>query len=88
MGKNEEITYRKQIEELYAKTRSKSKKLHEEARLYLPGGDTRTVTFFEPFPHYIERGEGAYLYDADGNKLLDFQNNYTSLIHGHAHGRR
>ena len=38
-----------------------------------------------PFPNFIEKGEGAYMYDADGFKLLDFQNNYTSLIHGHAH---
>ena len=52
---------------------------------YMPGGDTRTATYFDPFPHYIEMGEGAYIYDVDGNKLLDFQNNYTSLIHGHAH---
>ena len=82
---SQQKNYREQIELLYASTRSKSQKLHEEACLYLPGGDTRTVTFFEPFPHYIVRGDGAYIYDADGNKLLDFQNNYTSLIHGHAH---
>lgn len=83
---NQQKNYREHIEELYASTRSKSKKLHEEACLYLPGGDTRTITFFEPFPHYIVRGDGAYIYDADGNKLLDLQNNYTSLVHGHAHG--
>ncbi len=73
------------LKNLYLSTRKKSKFLHEEAIFYLPGGDTRTATFFNPYPHYIERGEGAYLYDVDGNKLLDFQNNYTSLIHGHGH---
>ncbi|MDD2217976.1 MAG: aminotransferase class III-fold pyridoxal phosphate-dependent enzyme [Eubacteriales bacterium] len=51
----------------------------------MPGGDTRTATYFEPYPHYILKGEGAYMTDVDGNKLLDFQNNYTSLIHGHGH---
>ena len=51
----------------------------------MPGGDTRTATFFLPFPNFIKYGEGAYMYDEDGFKLLDFQNNYTSLIHGHAH---
>lgn len=80
-----ESIYRKKIELLYEKKRQYSKALNEEACHYLPGGDTRTATFFHPFPHYIERGEGAWLYDVDGNRLLDFQNNYTSLIHGHAH---
>lgn len=69
----------------YARERPLSKKLHEEACKYLPGGDTRTATFFLPYPNYIERGCGAYMYDVDGHKLLDFQNNYTSLIHGHGH---
>lgn len=58
--------------------------MHEEACKYLPGGDTRTATYFKPFPHYIER-EKAHFYTMLTNKLLDFQNNYTSLIHGHGH---
>lgn len=69
----------------YAAERPVSRRLHEEACRYLPGGDTRTATFFLPYPNYIERAEGAYLYDVDGHRLLDFQNNYTSLIHGHGH---
>ena len=73
------------LKETYASQRPKSEALHKKACRYMPGGDTRTATFFLPFPNFIERGEGAYMYDADGHKLLDFQNNYTSLIHGHAH---
>jgi len=73
------------IEDVYASQRPKSKKMYAEASLYLPGGDTRTATYFEPFPHFMEKGLGAYLFDVDGNKLIDFQNNYTSLIHGHCH---
>jgi glutamate-1-semialdehyde 2,1-aminomutase len=82
---SQEMKYKAFIEELYQSKRKKSKALYEDACRYLPGGDTRTATYFKPFPHYISRGEGAYLYDVDDNKLLDFQNNYTSLIHGHAH---
>ena len=85
-GRDAEKRFRRLIEENYAVKRPRSCVLHEEACKYMPGGDTRTATYFEPFPHYIERGEGSYIYDADGNKLFDFQNNYTSLIHGHAHG--
>jgi glutamate-1-semialdehyde 2,1-aminomutase len=75
------------IHETYAKKRPKSEKLHKEARSYMPGGDTRTVTFFRPFPPFMDHGEGCRLYDVDGNTYLDFGNNQTSLIHGHAHPR-
>ena len=77
--------YMEQLKEEYAFTRPRSKTLFQEACQYLPGGDTRTATYFEPFPHFIAKGDGAFIVDEDGNRLLDMQNNYTSLIHGHAH---
>lgn len=58
---------------------------HQEmAGRYLPGGDTRSATYFSPYPIYMEKGRGCCLYDADGNEYLDLLSNYTSLIHGHA----
>ncbi len=57
----------------------------EQATQFLPGGDTRTSVYWQPYPTYIDRGKGCYVYDADGNRYLDFHNNFTSLIHGHAH---
>lgn len=66
-------------------SRTKNSRAHDtRAKRSLPGGDTRTATYFMPYPPYIERGEGCYLYDCDGNRYIDFLNNYTSLIHGHA----
>ena len=62
-----------------------SRSKQAEAEKYLPGGSSRGTAFFDPYPHFIERGEGHYLYDADGNRLLDFMINATSLILGHAH---
>ena len=56
-----------------------------EAEKYLPGGSSRGTAYFDPYPHFIERGEGHYIHDADGNRLLDFMINATSLILGHAH---
>lgn len=56
-----------------------------EAERWLPGGSSRGTAFFAPHPHFIERGEGHYVEDADGNRLLDFMINATSLILGHAH---
>jgi glutamate-1-semialdehyde 2,1-aminomutase len=68
----------------FAKT-PKSKELNEKAGKFLPGGDTRAATYFRPYPTYMVSGEGCYVYDADGNKYLDFLNNFTQQIHGHNH---
>ena len=83
--KEKTLEYFESVKKIYADARPNSRRLHTEACKYMPGGDTRTATFFLPFPNFIKYGEGAYMYDEDGFKLLDFQNNYTSLIHGHAH---
>ncbi len=51
----------------------------------LPGGDTRYSITTKPHPLYFEKGEGPYIWDVDGNRRLDLNNNSTALIHGHAH---
>ena len=76
---------RKRLHREYAAKRPVSWQLIQEAENLMPGGDTRTATYFQPFPHFIERGQGCYLWDADGNKLIDFVNNYSALVHGHAY---
>ena len=63
----------------------KSRALHMEAQRLLPGGNSRSVVYFAPYPIYMSRGAGFRIYDVDGNEYLDFLNNYTSLILGHAH---
>jgi glutamate-1-semialdehyde 2,1-aminomutase len=50
----------------------------------MPGGNTRTTVFRDPYPTYAARGEGARIIDVEGVSRIDFLNNYTSLIHGHA----
>lgn len=50
-----------------------------------PGGDTRSSAHYAPYPLFVTHAEGARLHDADGHVLLDCMNNFTSLIHGHAH---
>ncbi len=73
------------METQYRRRTPKSEALWVAAKRVMPGGDTRTNTFFLPYPVFIERGEGCRIVDADGNSYLDFLANYTSLIHGHAH---
>jgi glutamate-1-semialdehyde 2,1-aminomutase len=69
--------------EQYLRANRGSQALHERARSLLPGGITRTSVYFDPFPPYLERGEGCRVYDVDGNERRDFSNNYTALILGH-----
>ncbi len=66
-----------------ASARSKSKHLFNRAKGVFPDGTTRATVEKDPFPIYAHRGEGAYLVDVDGNRLLDLNNNFTTLIHGH-----
>ncbi len=75
---------REQVYADYCDWSTLSAKLIEEAREVFPGGDTRMSAHFAPYPLFIERAEGARLHDADGHTILDFMNNFTSLIHGHA----
>ena len=53
----------------------------------MPGGNSRTTVFTAPHPSYAASARGATVTDVDGHTRLDFVNNYTSLIHGHAHPR-
>lgn len=73
------------ITDRYLSRTKLSKEKDARAKKYLPGGDSRTTTYFFPYPSYMEKGKGCYLYDCDGNRYIDFINNFTSLIHGHAH---
>jgi glutamate-1-semialdehyde 2,1-aminomutase len=73
------------IEKRFKDRTPKSAELNALARKRLPGGDTRTATFYKPYPAHMVKGKGCYLYDADGNEYIDMLNNYTSLVHGHAH---
>src|SRR5215218_8365684 len=69
----------------YRASSPRSAALHEAARRVMPGGDTRTVAFHAPYPLVITQGRGCRVQDADGRTYVDLLNNYTSLIHGHAH---
>jgi glutamate-1-semialdehyde 2,1-aminomutase len=71
----------------YLERTPRSRRLHERLRRVMPGGDTRSITWFEPYPAVIERGGGYELHDVDGNVYIDLLNNYTALVHGHAHPR-
>jgi glutamate-1-semialdehyde 2,1-aminomutase len=69
-------------------TSSNSEKIFAESQNLLPGGVNSPVRAFKSVggtPRVIERGEGAYMYDADGNKLIDYVQSWGPLILGHAY---
>jgi glutamate-1-semialdehyde 2,1-aminomutase len=66
---------------------TESHRLSERLRRVLPAGDTRSVTYYPPYPLALERGDGCHVWDVDGNRFIDLLNNYTSLVHGHCHPR-
>ncbi|HEX2682124.1 MAG TPA: aminotransferase class III-fold pyridoxal phosphate-dependent enzyme, partial [Candidatus Dormibacteraeota bacterium] len=72
-------------ESVYRAKTPGSRALHEQAVKSMPGGTTRTTTYFEPYPLYVERGEGCRIWDVDGTERLDALGNYTAMILGHAH---
>ncbi len=73
-----------QEERRYKATTPKSRSLNLEAANFMPGGNTRTVLHYDPYPAFIARGEGCRIYDVDGNERIDFLNNQTALLLGHA----
>ena len=60
---------------------------YEEACRTLPGGNTRTVLFYDPFPLSMAGGEGARLQDLDGHEYRDFLGEYTAGLYGHSDPR-
>lgn len=71
----------------YLEQTSRSRAMFESAGRHLPGGSTRMTLYHRPYPVYAASGEGCMLRDVDGNARVDYLNNFTSLIHGHANPR-
>ena len=68
----------------YIEMTPRSREAWEEAKRYLPGGDSRNSIFWNPYPIFVEQANGAHVIDADGTDRLDFIGTMTTLILGHA----
>src|ERR1043165_2882302 len=78
-------TAEKSLTERYSQEFGNSSKLYQQAKELFPNGVTHDNRFLEPFPLYIERAQGAYKYDVDGHKILDYFAGHGALILGHSH---
>ncbi len=74
-----------QIVAAFAQRTRKSKARHLEAREVFPSGIVHDSRYMKPHPLYIERAEGSWKWDADGNKYIDYYGGHGSLLLGHAH---
>lgn len=57
--------------------------LYERATHVMPSGYTRDLVATKPHPQYAVSGDGCWITDVDGHRLMDWVNNFTALIHGH-----
>src|SRR6201989_1301137 len=62
-----------------------SQRMYERAREVLTGGVASSYQLREPWPIYLEHGEGPRVWDVDGNEMYDFHNGFGSMVQGHAH---
>lgn len=69
---------------------AKSEQLYQQAQQLIPGGVNSPVRAFGGVggtPRFVDRGEGAYFWDVDGNRYIDYVLSWGPLVLGHAHPR-
>jgi glutamate-1-semialdehyde 2,1-aminomutase len=61
----------------------RSAALYQRALQVMPSGYTRQMAVTHPHPAYVASGQGCWVTDVDGNRRIDWVNNFASLLHGH-----
>lgn len=61
----------------------KSKSLFAQAKKLIPAGVNSPVRYFAPYPFFVKKAEGGSIWDADGNRYLDFCAGYGAMLLGH-----
>jgi glutamate-1-semialdehyde 2,1-aminomutase len=74
-----------EAKEAYVTSAPRSLARYVEASTVMPGGNTRTVLHYAPFPLAMARAEGCRMWDADGREFIDFLGEYTAGLYGHSH---
>jgi len=73
-----------EVERAYVAANPKSRERFEAAAVPMPGGNTRTVLHFSPFPLGFAKGEGCFVEDLDGHRYTDFLGEYSAGLYGHS----
>ncbi|MGB5707377.1 MAG: aminotransferase class III-fold pyridoxal phosphate-dependent enzyme [Arenicellales bacterium] len=69
----------------YIESHPASRDAHNAAQKFMPGGNTRTVLYHDPFPLRVVKGSNSKLTDADGHEFLNLLGEYTAGLFGHNH---
>jgi glutamate-1-semialdehyde 2,1-aminomutase len=70
--------------ERYAQANPASALRHQAAKASMPGGNTRAVMWYPPFPLALAGGEGCRVTDLDGHRYLDLVSEYGAGFYGHS----
>ena len=62
---------------------SKSRKLFTDSKKVIPSGVNSPVRYFDPYPFFTKKANGAYIWDEDNTRYIDFCNAYGALLLGH-----
>ena len=67
----------------YLERTKKSRAHFQKAKKLIPAGVESNVRYFPPYPFYVKKAKGPYIFDIDGNRIIDFALGYGPMILGH-----
>ena len=79
------VRSKESLEEEYRRVTPKSRAQWERAKKSMPGGVIKGAYASDPYPHYVAKAEGCYIWDLDGREYVDFGNHHSTTIMGHNH---
>jgi len=68
----------------YRQKTPRSKRLYERAQKVFAGGISHNTRYYDPYPLFVKKGKGKYIWDEDGNKYTDYWMGHSALILGHS----
>ena len=74
-----------EVEGRYVAANPESRRRHEAAIEFMPGGNTRSILFYSPFPLGLASGAAQRVTDLDGHTYTDFLGEYSAGLYGHNH---
>jgi glutamate-1-semialdehyde 2,1-aminomutase len=72
------------MDQTYAEKTEESRELYRRAKKVFAGGVSHNARLYEPYPLFVKRAKGEYLWDEDGNRYVDYWMGHTALILGHS----
>ena len=73
------------LEQEYIAKTPVSKAQWQKGQSSMPGGVIKGAYWSSPYPDYVDRAEGCYVWNLDGQKFVDFGNHHSAMLLGHSH---